>query len=213
MERDRKKFVVARRVARKTVREVKNKWFQTKAAKASAGRNGRKIVWKCIRDIQRSRRGMVPMRVTTVKDEDGRSCSTPDSLQQRWKRHFTKVLNIKSVFSDSDYESVRQRLEREEMAEPPSKEELLEAVMKLKNEKAAGESGILPEMVKAMCCDGDCVEMLVELVRDVWEEGCVLTDWSNAVLISIPKKGYLSECDNWRGISLYWMLLERWWLV
>ena len=39
-ERDRKKFVVARRVARKAVREVKNKWFQAKAAEASAGRNG-----------------------------------------------------------------------------------------------------------------------------------------------------------------------------
>ena len=57
-------------------------------------------------------------------------------------------------------------------------------------------------MVKAMCCDGDCVEMLVELVRDVWEEGCVPADWSDAVLIPFPKKGDLSDCDNWRGISL-----------
>ena len=39
-ERDRKKFVVTRRVARKAVREVKNKWFQAKVAKASASRNG-----------------------------------------------------------------------------------------------------------------------------------------------------------------------------
>jgi len=27
-------------------------------------------------------------------------------------------------------------------------------------------------------------------------------DWSDAVLIPIPKKGDLSSCDNWRGISL-----------
>ena len=138
----------------------KNKWFQAKAAEASAGRNGGKVVWKCIRDIQKSRRGMVPMRAATVKDEDG---STPDSQQQRLRRHFTKVLNIESVFSDSDVASVRQWPERKEMAEPPSEEELLEAVMKLKSRKAAGETGILPEMVKATCCDIDCVEMLVEL--------------------------------------------------
>ena len=84
--------------------------------------------------------------------------------------------------------------------------------MKLKSGKAAGESGILPEMVKAMCCDGDCLEMLVELVRDVWEEGCVPADWSDAVLIPISKKGDLSECDNWRGISLLGVV-GRWWLV
>ena len=44
-------------------------------------------------------------------------------------------------------------------------------MIKLKSEMGAGESGILPEMVKAMCCDGDCVEILVEFVRDVWAEG------------------------------------------
>ena len=69
MVRDKRKFVEARRVARRTVREVKNKWFQAKAADASAGRNGGKVVWKCIRDIQRSRRGLVPVRVAVMKNE------------------------------------------------------------------------------------------------------------------------------------------------
>ena len=52
--------MAAKRVGRKAVREVKNKWFQAKAAEASGGRNGRKAVWRCIRDIHRSRRGVVP---------------------------------------------------------------------------------------------------------------------------------------------------------
>ena len=30
----------------------------------------------------------------------------------------------------------------------------------------------------------------------------VKSDWTNAILIPIPKKGDLSSCDNWRGISL-----------
>ena len=71
--------MAARRAARKAVREVNNKWFQAKVVEASAGRNGGKVVWMCIRDIQRSRRGMVPVRTTAVKDEDDRPCFTPDS--------------------------------------------------------------------------------------------------------------------------------------
>ena len=47
--------------SRKAVRDAKNGWFQRKAVEASAGSNGGKVVWKCIRDIRRSRRGLVPL--------------------------------------------------------------------------------------------------------------------------------------------------------
>ena len=60
--RDKNKFVEARREARRAVREAKNRWFQAKAVEASAGRKGGKVVWKFIRDIQRNRRGLVPVR-------------------------------------------------------------------------------------------------------------------------------------------------------
>ena len=209
--RDKRKFVEARRITRKAVRDVKNRWFQTKAAEASAGRNDGKVVWKCIRDIQRSRRGLVPVRVTVVKDEDGRPCTTPELQPQQWQQHFMKVLNVQSLFTEDEVDCVRHRQVREEMAEPPNEEELLDAVMKLRNGKAAGESGILPEMVKAACCDGNFVEMLLELVTEVWTESGVPADWSDAVLIPIPKKGDLSQCDNWRGILPYWMWWGRWW--
>ena len=50
-----------------------------------------------------------------------------------------------------EVKSVRLRPVREKTVKPPCEEELLEAVMKLKSGKAAGESGILPEMVKSTC--------------------------------------------------------------
>ena len=50
--RDKSKLVEARRAVRRTVREVKNQWFQAKAAEASGGRNGGKMVWKCIRTFR-----------------------------------------------------------------------------------------------------------------------------------------------------------------
>ena len=36
----------------------------------------------------------------------------------------------------------------------------------------------------------------------MWKEKSVPNDWRDAILIPIPKKGDLSHCDNWRGISL-----------
>ena len=75
---------------------------------------------------------------------------------------------------------------RPQLAELPSLEELVEAVGKLKNSKAGGNSGILPEMVKVACKD-----------PDIWTDCSVLSiqhgersvpkDWTDAVLVPIPK--------------------------
>ena len=73
---------------------------------------------------------------------------------------------------------------------------------KLKNGKAGGELGILPEMVKAACCEPEFLDRLVRLVQDVWREGRVPGDWCDAILVPSPKKRDLSSCDNWKGISL-----------
>ena len=49
------------------------------------------------------------------------------------------------------------------MANPPSKQEIWEAIGKIKNGKAGGESGNLPEMLKAICDEKEILEMLLSL--------------------------------------------------
>ena len=75
-ERDKKKFVNAHRIVRQTVREAKNAWFQKKALEAERGWNGGKIVWHCIKSMQHGRRGLVPVRMAVIRDENGNSCSS-----------------------------------------------------------------------------------------------------------------------------------------
>ena len=86
-----------------------------------------------------------------MRDEDGAVCDTPELQQKRWRRHFSQILNLQSDFDASEIAKVRQRRERSDMADLPSKEELSSALGKQKSGKAGGESGILPEMVKAAC--------------------------------------------------------------
>ena len=66
----------------------------------------------------------------------------------------------------------------------------------------AGNSGILLEMMKVACADYFFLTHLLNLVYSVWKEKSVPIDWANAVLVSIPKRGNLTSCDNWRGIAL-----------
>jgi len=44
--------------------------------------------------------------------------------------------------------------------------------------------------------------LLSDLVHTAWREKKVPQEWANSVLVPVPKKGDLSCCDNWRGISL-----------
>ena len=46
------------------------------------------------------------------------------------------------------------------------------------------------------------LDQLVELFQMVWKEGSVPQEWKDALVVLIPKNGDLSQCDNWRGISL-----------
>ena len=82
------------------------------------------------------------------------------------------------------------------MAKPPTVEELDEAINKLKSRKAAGQTSILPEMIRGASYDDDFLNSLLELVQLVWREGKVPQDWMDAVLVPIPKKGELKICDN-----------------
>ena len=161
-----------------------------------------KVVWRCIQDIQRGRRGLIPVKCVRVHDEEGRACSTPQQQKERWRRHFSRILNIQSQFDEEEIKKTRQRPLRANLEEPPSEEELLIGIRKLKSGKAAGQSGVLLEMVKAASCDKDVLSLLFDLVYTVWKEERVPRDWVNAVLVPIPKKGDLHSCDNWRGIAL-----------
>ena len=160
------------------------------------------MVWNCIRAMQFGRRGLIPSRSGCIRDEEGNHCRSLLEQHQRWHRHFSQVLNLTSDFDMRELELTRQRPLRHELAEKPTMTELASAVKKLKNGKAGGSSGILPEMVKAGCCREEFRSFLLDLVHAVWEQRQVPRDWSDAILIPIPKRGDLSQCDNWRGISL-----------
>ena len=80
-EEDRINFRNVRREARRVTREAKDEWFLQRAEEAQAGRHGGKVIWRCIRDIQRGRQGLVPLKCVSVRDEKGKDCDTPQQQQ------------------------------------------------------------------------------------------------------------------------------------
>ncbi|OIR55640.1 MAG: uncharacterized protein A8A55_3614, partial [Amphiamblys sp. WSBS2006] len=72
----------------------------------------------------------------------------------------------------------------------------------MKNWKAAGPDGIIPEVWKAAIEEGPMKRCVTTLLRKVWNESHIPEEWGCAEVVTIHKKGD-SECmDNYRGISL-----------
>ena len=66
--------------------------------------------------------------------------------------------------------------------------------------KDGGINGLLPDVLKS--CGGPLLEYILKLFQTVWKKKCVPSEWSDALLVPVPKKGDLSCYDNRRGISL-----------
>ena len=69
-------------------------------------------------------------------------------------------------------------------------EEVQRAVSSLLNNKAPGVDEISAEMLKH------------ELFNMIWQDLEVPEDWKKGVIIKLPKRGSLKDCNNWQGITL-----------
>ncbi|VDP26045.1 unnamed protein product [Schistosoma curassoni] len=82
----------------------------------------------------------------------------------------------------------------------PTTEEIRMAVRQIKNGKAAGPDNIPAEAPKS---DIEAnTSMLYLLFKKIWGEEQVPMDWKKGHLVKIAKKGDLSKCENYRGITL-----------
>ena len=138
--------------------------------------------------------------MTTIKDREGKRLVNEDEVLERWREHFEGVLNVP-----------RPDIPLPEMGQAPevitsidtgdiSVAEIRRAIHRLKNGKSPGMDAISAEMLK--CSENDAVKQLHLLFNSIWKEQRVPEDWKKSLIVKVPKKGDLTQCDNYRGISL-----------
>ncbi|VDP77243.1 unnamed protein product, partial [Schistosoma curassoni] len=100
----------------------------------------------------------------------------------RCVEHFKELLNRPAPLNPPNIEAAPTDLPTD--VGSTTIEEISMAIRQIKSGKAAGPDNIPAEALKAD------------------DEEQVPKDWKEGLLIKIPKKGDLSNCDNYRGITL-----------
>lgn len=150
---DRKEFRRHQRLVKRAVDKAKEDWICRVAKEAEAAVKDGRTRWERIRSLQQTHMGRRTFKPRSVWKEDGTLTQGGEDLAKRWSQHFQKVLNIPSEYREQAIDDIPLLPPLLELDSPPTGEELTEALMKLKNRKAGGKSGILPELIHCGSCD------------------------------------------------------------
>ena len=71
----------------------------------------------------------------------------------------------------------------------------------MKKGKSAGVDNIPAELVQAG--GEDVIAALTTICDKIWQTGEWPTPWTQSLVITLPKKGNLQQCQNYRTISLF----------
>jgi len=198
----RREYKEVHKMTQRSVRRDKRKQINdlAKKAEAAASRNDAAELYKITKEIS----GGKTRAVQAVADENGRLLATVEDQMQRWRDYFCKLLNEQFIEQHPPVSPEIQMRRSSRLANiettAPTMEEIVNATILLKDKKAAGIDGIPAEFLKANTeLTGT---LLFPLFQKIWEEEVYPSEWKEGVIVKIPKKGNLSNCNNWRGLTL-----------
>ena len=133
-----------------------------------------------------------------VKDQRGNRISNVEDKLRCWKEHFERVLNRVDPETEAIITPSSNFLDID--TDPPNVEEVKRAIMALKDGKTPGIDQIYAEMLKAD--EQITATLLTDILHNIWESEEAPLPWKTGLIVKLPKKGDLTNCNNWRGIML-----------
>ena len=192
-----RKYSELNKSVKNSIKKDKNVFLEGLAERAekAAACGQMKIVYDTTRIISGKHRTPI---TRPVKDKHGNDIYEQEGQLNRWREHFEQLLNRPPP--ESPPEILPARLDLPINTNPPTKKEIEEAIRRIKSNKAAGPDHIPPEAIKADMTTS--VDILHTLFTKIWNEEDIPGDWKKGILIKLPKKGDLGNCNNYRGITL-----------
>ena len=146
----------------------------------------------------RERLGHYETRKSFYCPRSFRKCLTEErDILNQWTEYYTELHNRKANGDPSVLDCPQTDTEDDH---PILRREVEAAVQSLKKGKSAGVDDIPAELVQAG--GEDVITALTTICNKIWQTGEWPTSWTQSLVITLPKKGNLQQCQNYRTISL-----------
>ena len=190
-----KEYREANRRIQKAVKKAKNDWIgaQCEEIETCLNKNNSKRAYQLVKDLTSEKQG----RSSTIQDKSGKYLTEEKEILSRWTEYCSELYNYESCGDNTVLDCSQPP---EEELQPILREEVEIAVASLKKGKSAGVDNIPAELVQA---GGETmIDVLTEICNRIWRTGEWPTPWTQSLIITLPKKGNLQLCQNYRTISL-----------
>ena len=135
-----------------------------------------------------------------MKDVNGDIVVEEDKVLEVWRAHYEKLSNEEFPWNREALPvvgAVNESCKGEEI----TMEEVRSAIKKMRNNKAAGPSGVVADMLKAAGEAGR--RWITDICNRVVKEGRIPDDWCKSWMVNVYKgKGDALQCGSYRGIRL-----------
>ncbi len=138
--------------------------------------------------------GKAPVKLAVLKDEDGKVLTEGEEIKERWKSY------CEGLFASQEAYNTQVDIACDSDEPDILRSEVVNAIRKLKNNKAPGIDNIPGELIKET--DEAGVQIILHLCNKIWHTRIWPEDWKKSVFLTLPKKGDTSECKNNRTIAL-----------
>ena len=198
--------------AQRKLRSMQDVWCSNLVAEMQAAADMKSS--KELYNLTKQAFGPKTARVTPLRSKDGKEVhNTMEKISNRWKEHFSELLNRKSQVDPAALERIQQRPKVGSLNDLPTLEEVQTSISKLNLGKAAGKDGLFSEICRF---GGDHTAVVMHaVISNVWEKGEVPKDWRDAIMIPLYKgKGQVkAKCGGTTEALLFCRQLERYWQV
>jgi exonuclease III len=220
-----------RKQTRLLITKFRRKLWHKRVAKAHANLiHNPKLFWKWASYTARWNLKSAVGGVQPIMNSAGELVVTLPEILAAWRSHFKHLAS--DITGNSGDPSKWQAIAADDAHTPLNhvdddivKADIWRCVAKMKAHSAPGNDGIPSDFYRACLEDklamedwvAACAQVvgepppappchmtqaILEVIRLSWDYSLIPDDWTDSVVVSIPKKGDLSDTGNYRGISL-----------
>lgn len=175
--------------------KAKKTWIeeQCQDIEGNLKKNNSKKAYQLVKDLTSIKQG----RTNTIQNKEGKCLTEEQDISKRWTEYCSELYTQKAT---GDPEVLNVPPPSNNDNHPILRDEVETAIKSLKKGKSPGVDNIPTELVQAG--GEDMIDTLLNICNKIWQTGEWPTPWTQSLIITLPKKGNLQLCQNYRTISL-----------